>query len=77
MSTCLQLGTEISMSLELARAVDAVPGALLEGDDALDFLGPVQPNTIMQQVAEGTQGPTHCRNSEGLVMHTRLTTPDC
>lgn len=36
-------------------AVDAVPEALPEDDDALDFLGPVQPDAIMQQVAEGTQ----------------------
>ena len=34
-------------------AVDSVAGALQEGDTAFDFLGPVQADSIMQQVAEG------------------------
>lgn len=34
-------------------AVDAVVGALAEADSAFDFLGPIQPDTVMQQVAEG------------------------
>ena len=34
-------------------AVDAVPGALLEDDLTFDFLGPVRPDSIAQQVAEG------------------------
>ena len=38
----------------LLCAVDTVVGALTEGDTAHDFLGPVQPDAIMQQVAEGT-----------------------
>ena len=34
-------------------AVDTVAGALTEGDLTFDFLGPVQADSIMQQVAEG------------------------
>ena len=34
-------------------AVDSVAGALQEGDTAFDFLGPLQADSIMQQVAEG------------------------
>ena len=36
-------------------AVDAVVGSLPEDDVGHDFLGPVQPDAIMQQVAEGEQ----------------------
>ena len=34
-------------------AVDCVAGALQEGDTGFDFLGPVQADSIMLQVAEG------------------------
>lgn len=34
-------------------------GALAEGDTAHDFLGPVQPDAVMQKVAEGTESVVH------------------
>lgn len=50
----------VYVSRSLLGAVDAVAGALLDGDTAHDFLGPVQPDEIMQQVAEGNVPITHC-----------------
>ena len=42
-------------------AVDAVVGALADGDTAHDFLGPVQPDAVMQKVAEGNRPALHSR----------------
>lgn len=42
-------------------AVDAVPSALADGDADHDFLGPVQPDAVMQKVAEGELDPITLR----------------
>ncbi|DBA80982.1 TPA: hypothetical protein ACH3X2_007192 [Trebouxia sp. C0005] len=42
-------------------AVDAVVGALVVGDIDHDFLGPVQPDAVMQKVAEGELDPITLR----------------
>ncbi|DBB05493.1 TPA: hypothetical protein ACH3X1_012449 [Trebouxia sp. C0004] len=42
-------------------AVDAVVGALADGDTDHDFLGPVQPDAVMQKVAEGELDPITLR----------------
>ncbi len=53
---CLLLGRgEAAPHLAFCHAVDAVLGALADGDTDHDFLGPVQPDAVMQKVAEGTQ----------------------
>ena len=40
-------------SCQSLSAVDAVPGSLSEDDPNFDFLGPVRPDSVAQQVAEG------------------------
>ncbi|KAL0050067.1 hypothetical protein WJX82_003781 [Trebouxia sp. C0006] len=42
-------------------AVDAVVGALADGDTDHDFLGPAQPDAVMQKVAEGELDPITLR----------------
>ena len=48
----LQFSTPFKLCL-CCGAVDSVAGALQEGDTGFDFLGPVQADSVMLQVAQG------------------------